>query len=130
MDRIDIRIPVESVDSSILMEEKAESSSCIRKRVERAAEIQRERFKGTGISRNADIPAAKLLEYCPLSKGGKEGFTKASRKLGLSSRACHSVLRAARTIADLEGKEIIERDHIYEAVQHRRYGDGDYFWRR
>ncbi len=130
MDRIDIRIPVESVDSSTLMEEKGEASISIRKRVERAAEIQRDRFRGTGISRNADIPASRLMEYCPLSKGGKEGFTKASRKLGLSSRACHSVLRAARTIADIEGKETIERDHVYEAVQHRRYGDGDYFWRR
>ena len=130
MDRIDIRIPVESVKSSILMGEKGETSRNIRDRVEKAVEIQRRRFKVTSFSKNVEIPAASLLEYCDLSSSGKEAFTRASEKLELSSRACHSVLRVARTIADLEGKGILEKDHIYEAVQHRRYGDGDYFWRR
>ncbi|RKX93987.1 MAG: ATP-binding protein [Spirochaetes bacterium] len=130
MDRIDIRIPVESVKSSILMGEKGETSRSIRERVGKAVEIQRRRFKKTSFSKNVEIPAASLLEYCILSSSGKEAFTRASEKLELSSRACHSVLRVARTIADLEGKDILEKDHIYEAVQHRRYGDGDYFWRR
>lgn len=130
MDRIDIRIPVESVKSSTLMGGKGETSRRIRERVDEAVKIQRKRFKGTPFSRNAEIPAASLLEYCALSSGGKEAFARASEKLELSSRACHSVLRVARTIADLEWKDTLEKDHIYEAVQHRRYGDGDYFWRR
>jgi magnesium chelatase family protein len=47
-------------------------------------------------------------------------------KLGLSGRAFHGILRVARTIADLEGREAIDAVHILEAVQHRRLGDDPY----
>lgn len=130
MDRIDIRIPVQSVSPDKLMSGEGESSMVIRRRVEEAVKIQRERFSGKGFSRNGEIPSPALMEYCVMNREGKEAFARASSRLELSSRACHSVLRVARTIADLEGKESISKDHVYEAVQHRRYGDGDYFWRR
>ncbi len=130
MDRIDVRIPVRSVEAGTLISGAGESSSVIRKRVENTAGIQKMRFQGQTFFRNAEIPASSLLKYCVLSGKGKEAFTKASEKLGLSSRACHAVLRVSRTIADMEGKTLIEKEHIYEAVQHRRYGDGDYFWKR
>jgi magnesium chelatase family protein len=56
----------------------------------------------------------------------REAFREAAAMLGLSGRAYHSVLRAARTIADLEGKDSLDTVHILEAVQHRRLGNDPY----
>jgi magnesium chelatase family protein len=79
-----------------------------------------------GIRRNALIPAGKIETLCPLSDKAHSAFQKALAHLGLSGRAYHGILRVARTIADLEGKEIIATAHILEAVQHRRYGEDPY----
>jgi hypothetical protein len=54
------------------------------------------------------------------------GMGRVAARLGLSSRACHGVLKIARTIADLEGKDSLDAVHILEAVQHRRFGDDPY----
>ena len=98
-------------------------SAVIARRVKSAVEIQRRRFKGTGIRRNAMIPAGRIAALCPLSEKAEGAFHKAVAKLGLSGRAYHGILRTARTIADLEAKETIEAEHILEAVYHRRLGE-------
>jgi magnesium chelatase family protein len=103
-----------------------ERSAEIAKRVKTAVEIQRQRFKGTGIRRNALLPAGKTDSLCPLSEKAENAFQKAIAKLGLSGRAYHGILRVSRTIADLEGKDTIEIEHILEAVQHRRIGEDPY----
>jgi magnesium chelatase family protein len=100
-----------------------ENSAAISKRVRAAVEIQRERFKGTSIRRNAMLPAAKTVALCPMSEKAESAFHTAVSKLGLSGRAYHGILRVARTIADLEGKDILETEHILEAVHHRRLGE-------
>jgi magnesium chelatase family protein len=100
-----------------------EKSAVIAQRVKAAVEIQRQRFKGTGIRRNALLPAGKTTTLCPLSEKAESALNTAISKLGLSGRAFHGILRVARTIADLEGREIIETEHILEAVQHRRFGE-------
>jgi magnesium chelatase family protein len=100
-----------------------EKSREIAARVNAAVEIQRSRFKGTGIRRNALLPAGKAADLCPLSEKAAEAFHKTIAKLGLSGRAYHGILRVARTIADLEGRETIEAEHILEAVFHRRLGE-------
>jgi magnesium chelatase family protein len=69
------------------------------------------------------IPAGKTAELCPMNEKAENAFHTAVAKLGLSGRAYHGILRVARTIADLEGKNNIEVEHILEAVQHRRLGD-------
>jgi len=101
----------------------SEKSSVIARRVKAAVEIQRHRFKGTAIRRNALLPAGKTAELCPMSEKAENAFHVAIAKLGLSGRAYHGILRVARTIADLEEKDIIETEHILEAVQHRRLGE-------
>jgi magnesium chelatase family protein len=68
------------------------------------------------------IPAS-LTNLCPMNEKAENAFHIAISKLGLSGRAYHGILRVARTIADLEGKETIQTEHILEAVQHRRLGD-------
>jgi len=70
-----------------------------------------------------------LMErFCNLDKECALILAKATQKLSLSSRACHSIIKVARTIADLDDSESILKVHILEAVQHRRYGEEDVFW--
>ena len=64
--------------------------------------------------------------YCPLTEQARGAFHKALSRLGLSGRAYHGIQKVARTIADLDGKEVIDTVHILEAVQHRRYGEDPY----
>jgi len=128
--KLDIRIPARSFTKEKQMNGKGEPSSVIRRRVQKALEIQKVRYAACSFKKNACIPVSSLLKYVNLSLNGQSSFMKACEKLRLSTLACHAVLRVARTIADLEGKEKTEKEHVYEAVQHRRYGDGDYYWKR
>jgi magnesium chelatase family protein len=100
-----------------------EPSSVIAGMVRAAVEIQTRRYKGTGIRRNALLPAGKIGAFCPLSAKAESAFHKALSRLGPSGRAYHGILRVARTIADIEASEVIETEHVLEAVQHRRFGD-------
>jgi magnesium chelatase family protein len=69
---------------------------------------------------------SQIDQFCPLSPRAGEAFRAAAAKLGLSGRAYHGVLRVARTIADLEGKDMLDAVHILEAVEHRRLGEDPY----
>jgi magnesium chelatase family protein len=133
LDRIEIRVAVVNPDTdelgrrptaNITSGGTAERSADIAKRVRAAVEIQRQR--GGDARRNALIPAGKTDAFCPLSDRAAGEFHKALSQLGLSGRAYHGILRVARTIADLEGSEVIDSVHILEAVQHRRYGEDPY----
>jgi len=133
LDRIEIRVGVlppkieeMSVKPAAAGEKLTEGSSGIASRVLTAVEIQRRRFKGTNIRRNAMLPAGNAAEMCPMSEKAENAFHTAISKLGLSGRAYHGILRTARTIADLESKDIIQTEHILEAVQYRRLGDDPY----
>ena len=103
-----------------------ESSAEVALRVRAAVEIQRQRGKGTGIRRNALIPAGKIETLCPMTEKARDALNRALASLGLSGRAYHGILRVARTIADLEGRDSIDTVHVLEAVQHRRYGEDPY----
>jgi len=129
LDRVEIRVAVlppkvGEMNSAIGKSAKPEEKSAvIAQRVKAAVEIQRLRFKGTEIRRNALLPAGKTADLCPLSEKAENALNTAVSKMGLSGRAFHGILRVARTIADLEGREVIEIEHILEAVQHRRLGE-------
>jgi magnesium chelatase family protein len=126
LDRIDIRVPVRAPGVLTPAGEGGERSEEIRRRVAAAAEIQRKRFTGLGVRRNSRMFPGQIEKFCSLSKSAEEAFVLSASKLGLSGRACHGVLKIARTIADLEGVGSIESIHILEAVQHRRFGDDPY----
>jgi len=128
LDRIDIRVPVQPVSKEIIFSEKGESSKIIKERVKMAVEIQNERYKNYPFNRNGRIPPGLIEEICPLDTAGTDSLYKATEKLALSSRALHSVLKIARTISDLSNTKKIKEEHILEALQHRRYGDSDFFW--
>lgn len=120
LDRFDLHIeasPVEYQDLSATTKE--ESSAEIRKRVTAARDIQNKRFAGTGINCNANITPDKLREFCILSETADKFIGSAFDKLGLSARAYDRILKVSRTIADLAGSEIIQKEHIAAAIQFR-----------
>ncbi len=123
LDRIDLCIEVSKVDIAQLSGSKKgnESSSRIRERVEKAHEIQRKRFKSSGLKFNADIEPSRLEEYCFLGEAEKILLEKIYRKMDLTARSYHKLIKVARTIADLDGSEKVCERHITEASAYRIY---------
>ncbi len=121
LDRIDIHIEVPPVDYDELSGKtsQGEPSVKIKERVNKARAIQHRRFEGTAITCNARITSGLLHKVCVMSEEAQDVLKKAFDKLRLSARAYDRVLKVARTIADLDGSEIIEAQHVLEAVQYR-----------
>ncbi len=120
MDRIDIHIEVPAVRYRDLTgEASGEDSEAIKGRVNRAREIQRERFNGKRIYCNAQMMPRFLKKYCQIGADSRALLEQAIDKLGLSARAYTRILKIARTIADLEKVEEITAHHISEAIQYR-----------
>lgn len=128
LDRVDIRVPLEPVAATEMAAGADGNGAASQKRVSRAVDIQRRRYSGLGFSRNAAIPPGLVDKFCPPRPECLSVLVAAAEKLSLSSRAYHSVLRIARTIADLEESPDITVTHVLEAIEHRRYGDSDYYW--
>ena len=120
LDRIDVHVEVPAVPYEDLRGgSPAEDSSTIRKRVLAARERQNDRYAGTACRCNADLGGFLLERYCALDAAGHALMEQAVRALGLSARAYTRVLRLARTIADLEGKDAIAPVHVAEAISLR-----------
>lgn len=120
LDRFDIQVEVAPVEYEHLSTGgKEESSESIRERVQAAREIQQKRFAGTDISCNARITPDILHDVCPVTDAGNELLKNVFEKMGLSARAYDRILKVARTIADMDGAEIIDKAHIARAVQFR-----------
>lgn len=120
LDRIDIQIEVPPVPYGDLASQKeGESSASIRERVLAARRVQKERLKGLKIHANSQMSGRALRRFCSVDGRGAELMEKAVSKLALSARAYDRILKVARTIADLGGKEAIEAGHLAEAIQYR-----------
>jgi magnesium chelatase family protein len=120
LDRIDIHIEVPRLKYEKLASEKvAESSSEVKKRVQKARDIQNKRFKNIKIKSNSGIGSRRIKEFCAVTPEAEKMLGNAVEQMRLSARVYHRLLKIARTIADLEGKEIISADHIAEALQYR-----------
>ena len=131
LDRIDMRVPLSPVPTAQMCRPpRPQETRQARERIAMAIRIQRERYLGLPFSSNARIPPGLIDRFCPLNDDCAAVLTKAAEMQAISSRAFHSALRIARTIADLDGRADIGESDLEEAVQHRRYGDCDYFWSR
>lgn len=120
LDRIDIHIEAAPVEYEQLSSKRGEESSAeIRHRVQKAREFQKKRFEGTDITCNAKMTPKMTKDFCVLSKSADKMLKISFEKLDMSARAYDKILRIARTIADLDGNEIIETEHIAEALQYR-----------
>ncbi|GAC1347744.1 MAG: YifB family Mg chelatase-like AAA ATPase [Ktedonobacteraceae bacterium] len=96
-----------------------ETSAIIRVRVQEARERQRLRFEGTRLTCNAEIGFNEVGNFCQVDALGEKLLAAATQQLRLSARACHRVLRLARTLADLAGRDRISAMHVAEAIQYR-----------
>lgn len=120
LDRIDIQLEVPRLEPQELSAMPGgDSSAEIRKRVRRAREIQSQRFRQTSVYSNARMNPRQIKEFCVLNKEAGNILKSAIVHLKLSARAYDKVLKVARTIADLEGSEIILAQHVAEATQYR-----------
>jgi magnesium chelatase family protein len=123
MDRIDIHLEVKRVPFQKLAGlEKGESSATIRQRVEKARQIQSQRFASSHRSNllvNGDMGPAEVQRFCPLDEPSRTLMRTAVQQMNLSARAYHRVLKLARTIADLDQAECIQVPHLAEALQYR-----------
>ncbi|UCF97181.1 MAG: YifB family Mg chelatase-like AAA ATPase [Spirochaetaceae bacterium] len=130
LDRVDIRIPLEPVRFEEMSDEGAahQSNGAVARRVAQAIHRQRRRYRAFSFSRNAHIPPGMIDGFCSLDPGCRRALQDAVEQFSLSSRAFHSILKVARTVADLESSDPIRREHLLEAVQHRRYCEGDVYW--
>lgn len=120
LDRIDMYVELPPVEYEQLSSKGIEETSLdVRKRVNKAREIQTKRFNGTTINCNSQIPPSLLQEYCIMSSSADKLLKTAFERMGMSGRAYERVLKLARTIADLEDSTLIESEHISEAIQYR-----------
>ena len=120
LDRIDLQVEVDSVPyEQLAAEEGGESSSEVKKRVERARAIQRERFGGAHT--NAGMGEVEIKKYCRLSPECEAVLQSAFERLSLSARARSRIIKVARTIADLDFSADIKPEHILEATSYRNF---------
>ena len=122
LDRIDIHVEVPAVRYKELSDESCgDTSASIRERVERARQLQVQRFKNgsKGIFCNAQMLPSHLRRFCKVDAEGARLLEMVVDKLGMSARAYDRILKVARTIADLDGESEIRPVHLSEAIQYR-----------
>ena len=120
LDRIDIHIEVPPVEYDDLVSHAGEeTSAAVRARVNAAREIQNARFEGKGFTCNARIDASMFDKVCVMDDKAQRMLKLAFDRMAMTARAYDRVLKVARTVADLDGSEIIRADHIGEAIQYR-----------
>lgn len=129
IDRIDICVEASAIAFQALNgAAKEECSADIRSRVVQAHEIQRERYREEAFCYNSQIPAARIREYCGLSKEQESRMEQLYAGLGLTARTYHKILKVARTLADMDGEAKIGDRHLNEAVCYRSLDKK--FWER
>jgi len=128
MDRFDLHIEVASVPFQQLSQMKpGEPSASIRERVIKARQIQEKRYNAyKGIYCNAQMTERMLHEFAEPDAPSLNMLRTAMERLSLSARAYSRILKVARTIADLDGSERVQIQHIAEAIGYRNLDRGDW----
>ena len=120
IDRIDIFVEVPHIDYEKLADDRmGEESTKAQERVKAARFIQKERFRGIGLTCNAEMTPIEVREFCQTEESARSLLKAAMKQLYLSARAFHRILKLARSIADLENAGIIRAHHLAEAIQYR-----------
>ncbi|MCE2712380.1 MAG: YifB family Mg chelatase-like AAA ATPase [Cryomorphaceae bacterium] len=127
LDRIDLHVHVTPITYDELSTPvQSENSAEIRSRVEKARNVQHERYKfSSGIFSNALMTTSEIREHCKLSGESAQLLKNAMERMKLSARAYDRILKVSRTIADLAGSEHVETAHLAEAIQYRSLDRAD-----
>lgn len=129
LDRLDIQTEVSQVSySDLSAKRQEETSKDVKIRVNKARSIQNQRFAGTSVTCNARIKPGDMNKFCPLDDKARDVMKKVFDVLEFSARSYDKIIKISRTIADLDGCEVISSKHVYEAV-HFRSLDKKY-WRK
>ena len=125
LDRIDIVVEVPAVHfEDLRARAEAEPSSQVKKRVDHARQRQHDRF-GAGSMCNARMGPEEMRKFCQLDDECAILMKQAFDAMGLTARSYDRILKVARTVADLEGSEKIQPQHIAEAIQYRAVNLGN-----
>ena len=119
LDRIDLCVELQPVDLLQLTGRPSENSAKMQKRVSIARKRQEKRFEGTAYRFNGDIEAADMERFCELGEEERKTMEQLYHSLQLSARAYHRILKVARTIADLDDSDNIQKEHLLEAACYR-----------
>lgn len=120
LDRIDICVEAPRIQYTDLSQKgEEESSKQIRDRVIKARLLQQKRYEGTGILTNSMLGVKELEKFCHLREEERGLMKQAFEALNLTARTYHKILRVARTIADMDGRESIESADLKEAISYR-----------
>ena len=120
LDRIDICVEASALKLSELTDTGGqESSEQIRARILKARRIQQKRFEGTKLRFNTDMGVEEIRKYCALGLAEERLMEQFFRKMNLTARGYHRILKVARTIADLAGAKNIGEAHLTEALCYR-----------
>ncbi len=121
LDRIDLCVecPAVPIDELTQNAPSGRSSREIREEVMKAVSIQKERYRNAGFHFNSEIPSSRIGEFCPMEESAGIFLRKAFDRLGLTARSYFRIIRVARTIADLAGSDLIQKEHVSEAVSYR-----------
>ena len=127
MDRFDLRVEVPPVSFQDLdLPASGETSEVVAARVRAARDVQGARYADeTGVTVNADASGALLDRVAAPDPEGRELLAMAAERMGLSARGFHRVMRVARTIADLDGRDKVGRTDIAEAISYRLAGSAN-----
>lgn len=118
MDRIDMRIQMETVSYKDISGEKLPSQSSAEMRIDVERGIEFANKMGRGVA-NGDMTDSDLDKYCKLGKSEKALMKNAYNSLGLSPRSYKKILKVARTIADIDESKDIKEEHLAEALSYR-----------
>jgi magnesium chelatase family protein len=123
LDRMDLLVSVERPTELELRSGPATDSRRARELVAEARERQRVRLLGTDARCNGELDVRLIRRFVKLDVDAGDALGRAYELGALSARGRHRVLRVARTLADLEGLEVVGRDHVLTALALRQRGE-------
>lgn len=122
LDRLDLTLRVDPLkDMKEMKQQKSESSTVVKLRVERAVAWQKKRYIKTSFLDNSSLSSQAVLHFCSISSEAKKALDDLANKQKFSTRTYFKIFKVARTIADLEQVKVIQKEHLLQALNFRDF---------